>query len=71
MGVLFHTDQGSQFTSSDFRKETDRPNMIQSFSAKGHPYDNAIMKCFFNYLKERGIKPKQLSIPGTTTAIPA
>lgn len=26
--------------------------MIQSFSAKGHPYDNAVMECFFKYLKK-------------------
>lgn len=26
--------------------------MVQSFSAKGHPYDNAVMACFFKYLKK-------------------
>ena len=51
-GVMFHTDRGSQFTSSDFRKELDRLHMVQSFSAKGHPYDNAVMECFFKYLKK-------------------
>ena len=51
-GVMFHTDRGSQFTSSDFRKEIDSLHMIQSFSAKGHPYDNAVMECFFKYLKK-------------------
>lgn len=52
-GVMFHTDRGSQFTSSDFRKELDRLHMVQSFSAKGHPYDNAVMECFFKYLKKK------------------
>jgi transposase InsO family protein len=51
-GVMFHTDQGSQFTSADFRKVIDELDMIQSFSAKGHPYDNAVMECFFKYLKK-------------------
>lgn len=51
-GIIFHTDQGSQFTSLDFRKEIDKLNMIQSFSKKGHPYDNAVMECFFKYLKK-------------------
>ena len=51
-GVMFHTDQGSQFTSRDFRKVIDELGMIQSFSAKGHPYDNAVMECFFKYLKK-------------------
>ena len=52
-GVMFHTDQGSQFTSRDFRMLIDDLGMIQSFSAKGHPYDNAVMECFFKYLKKR------------------
>ena len=51
-GVMFHTDQGSQFTSLDFRKVIDELGMIQSFSAKGHPYDNAVMECFFKCLKK-------------------
>lgn len=28
--------------------------MVQSFSAKGHPYANAVMECFFKYLKKEG-----------------
>ena len=51
-GVMFHTDRGCQFTSGDFRKVIDELGMIQSFSAKGHPYDNAVMECFFKYLKK-------------------
>jgi len=27
-------------------------NIVQSFSVKGHPYDNAVMECFFKYLKK-------------------
>ena len=49
---MFHTERGSQFTSFDFRKEIDSLHMVQSFSAKGHPYDNAVMECFFKYLKK-------------------
>ena len=51
-GVIFHTDRGSQFTSSEFRKHLDSLDIIQSFSAKAHLYDNAIMECFFKYLKK-------------------
>lgn len=50
-GVMFHTDRGSQFTAKRFRQYLDQHNMIQSFSAKGYPYDNAVMECFFRYLK--------------------
>lgn len=50
-GVMFHTDRGSQFTSKRFRQFLDQHNMIQSFSAKGYPYDNAVIECFLRYLK--------------------
>ena len=51
-GTMFHTDRGSQFTSSDFRQELDKLHMVQSFSAKGYPYDNAVIEYFFKYLKK-------------------
>jgi transposase InsO family protein len=60
-GVIFHTDRGSQFTSSEFRKYLDNLDMIQSFSAKAHPYDNAVMECFFKYLKKEEINRKSYS----------
>ncbi len=50
-GIIFHTDCGSQFTAREFKKHLDQLGMIQSFSKKGHPYDNAVMECFFKYLK--------------------
>lgn len=51
-GLILHSDRGSQYTSFDFRKELDALNIIQSFSKKGYPYDNAVMDCFFKYLKK-------------------
>lgn len=51
-GIIFHSDRGAQFASKYFRKHLDALNIIQSFSTKGHPYDNAVMECFFKYLKK-------------------
>jgi len=51
-GVMFHSDRGSQYTSKDFRKAIDKAEFVQSFSAKGHPYDNAVVESFFKYLKK-------------------
>ena len=51
--INISTGRGSQFTSAQFRRHMDNLNMIQFFSAKGHPYDNAVMECFFKYLKKR------------------
>ena len=50
-GTIFHSDRGCQYTSGDYRKETENTGIIQSFSAKGHPYDNAVVESFFKYLK--------------------
>ena len=57
-GIIFHSDRGCQFTSSVFRRHLDKLNMIQSFSGKGHPYDNAVMECFFKYLKKEEVNRK-------------
>lgn len=51
-GLMFHSDRGSQYTSETFRKVLDNCGVVQSFSAKGHPYDNAVAECFFKYLKK-------------------
>lgn len=62
-GIILHTDRGSQFTSKSFRHCTDELNIIQSFSAKGHPYDNAVMECFFKYLKKEETDRRNYSSP--------
>lgn len=49
--VIFHSDRGSQYTSDVFRKRLDKATFIQSFSKKGHPYDNAVAEAFFKFLK--------------------
>lgn len=59
--IMFHTDRGSQFTSADFRRYLENLNMIQSFLAKGHPYDNSVMECFFKYLKKEDVNRKTYS----------
>ena len=51
-GVLFHSDRGCQFTSKDFRIAVDKAQFVQSFSAKAHPFDNAVVESFFKFLKK-------------------
>jgi putative transposase len=60
-GVLFHSDRGSQYTSKEFRKTIDNSEFIQSFSAKAHPYDNAVVEAFFKYLKKEELNRKSFS----------
>ena len=49
--LMFHTDRGTQYTAFSFRQMLDKLNVVQSFSKKGHPFDNAVMECFFKFLK--------------------
>lgn len=63
-GLMFHTDCGSQFTAKRFRQYLDSLNIVQSFSAKGHPYDNAVMECFFKYLKKEETDRRNYSTLG-------
>ena len=60
-GVMFHSDRGCQYTAKDFRKAVDKMEYVQSFSAKGHPYDNAVVESFFKYLKKEELDRKTYS----------
>ena len=50
-GIIFHSDQGIQYTSKSFRKILKDNGFIQSMSRKGNCYDNAITETFFHTLK--------------------
>lgn len=49
--LMFHSDQGAQYTSKAFRKLLRMNKIVQSFSAPGQPYGNAFMESFFSYMK--------------------
>ena len=51
-GLMFHSDRGSQYTAFTFRRLLDSLNVVQSFSKKGYPFDNACCESFFKYLKK-------------------
>ena len=51
-GLMFHSDRGSQYTALAFKKLLDSLNIVQSFSKKGYPFDNAVAESFFKYLKK-------------------
>ena len=50
-GVLFHSDQGSHYTSLTFRQHVWRYRMQQSMSRRGNCWDNSPMERFFRSLK--------------------
>lgn len=58
-GLLFHSDQGSQYTAYSFRKLLRSFNITQSFSAPGCPYDNAVAEAFFRTIKAEEVSHHQ------------
>ena len=50
-GVLFHSDQGSQYGSRAFRQRVWRYRMTQSMSRRGNCWDNACSESLFGSLK--------------------
>jgi len=54
-GVMFHSDQGSHYTSLRFRQQIWRHQIQQSMSRRGNCWDNAPMERFFRSLKTEWI----------------
>lgn len=50
--LIFHSDQGSQYTSHGFRQLLKKLKITQSFSNAGTPHDNAVMESFFAVFKK-------------------
>ena len=50
--LIFHSDQGSQYTSHAFRQLLKKLKITQSFSNAETPHDNAVMESFFAVFKK-------------------
>ena len=62
-GLIIHTDQGSQFTSGNFRSLLAKYHAIQSNSLKGNPYANAVMESFYRTIKRKLIQDAKYESP--------
>jgi putative transposase len=54
--LLFHSDQGCQYTSTAFRQFLDDHDIVQSMSRRGNCWDNAPVERFFRSLKTERIR---------------
>ncbi len=54
--VIIHTDQGSQYASSEWQSFLKTHNLTCSMSRRGNCYDNAVAESFFQLLKRERIK---------------
>ena len=50
-GLLFHSDNGSNYISKNFTSFLRHCGVIQSFSKKKTPYDNSVCESFFSNMK--------------------
>jgi putative transposase len=49
--LLFHSDRGVQYASTDYRTALAQAGLVASMSRKGNCYDNAAMESFWSTLK--------------------
>ena len=54
-GVIIHSDAGSQYTSSEYKKTLGQLHAVQSMSGVGKCWDNARMESWFATLKKEKI----------------
>ena len=57
-GVVVHSDQGSQFSSQEWRSFLEAHELVPSMSRRGNCYDNAVAESFFHLLKTERIRRK-------------
>ena len=53
--LMFHSDQGVQYTAYVFRQHLRELKVKQSFSTPGNPYDNSVCESFFHTLKKEAL----------------
>jgi len=54
--VILHSDQGSQYSSYEYKKFAKRYNLILSMSRRGNCYDNAVAESFFKTIKKELVR---------------
>jgi len=50
-GLIFHSDRGVQYASSQYRQALEQAQLVASMSRQGNCYDNAAMEAFWSTLK--------------------
>lgn len=55
VGLIAHSDRGSQYASAEYRRLLTQFGMVQSMSRKGNCWDNAPMESWFASLKKEEV----------------
>ena len=59
VGVMLHSDRGSQYCCSDYQEMLKRGGFVCSMSRKGNAYDNAPMESFWGKLKQEWLNDRR------------
>ena len=59
VGLIHHSDRGTQYTSIEYTNQLEKNNITISMSRKGNPYDNAHAESFFKTVKYEHLKKNQ------------
>ena len=59
VGLMVHSDRGSQYASQDYRRLLKAHGFIGSMSRKGDCWDNAVAESFFGSLKQERVHWRQ------------
>ncbi len=51
-GLVLHSDQGSQYLSTEYKTICESNGIVISHSRKGNPLDNAVIESFHSILKK-------------------
>lgn len=54
--VILHSDQGSQYSSYEYKHFAKKHNIILSMSRRGNCYDNAVAESFFKTFKKELVR---------------
>ena len=54
--VILHSDQGSQYSSYEYKVFANKHNIIPSMSRRGNCYDNTVAESFFKTLKKELVR---------------
>lgn len=55
VGLLHHSDRGSQYAADDYQRELARRGIVPSMSRRGNCWDNAPVESFFSTLKTEAV----------------
>ncbi|NJR54191.1 MAG: IS3 family transposase, partial [Acaryochloris sp. CRU_2_0] len=69
IGLVFHSDRGSQYASSDYRDALLKADITCSMSCKANCWDNAVAESFFATLKTELIYPRIFSTRAMTRTV--